>query len=60
MRERGHPFFLFLFSFLGGGGGGGWGGVVVLDDHVRRCEMISYPLTTPFPNSLKSGEYERR
>lgn len=53
MRERGHPFFLFLFSFLGGG-------VVVLDDHVRRCEMISYPLTTPFPNSLKSGEYERR
>ena len=59
MRERGHPFFLFLFSFLGGGGGG-WGGVVVLDDHVRRCEMISYPLRTPFPNSLKSGEYERR
>lgn len=39
------PFFFF------------WGGV---DDHVRRSEMISYPLTAPFPNSLKLGEYERR
>ena len=54
-ERAGAPFFSFFFFFFGG-----WGGVVVLDNHVRRCEMISYPLTTPFPNSLKSGEYERR